>query len=216
MYRRRLAALAEAYRQFPAGSTDAAELASRAVAVGPGFAGITAPACLTMAETASVAAPDDTLLVERALDAAERSAHNIQDFTFCARTTARVAAMRERWWPSPALDPTQAAAVIGRLSEDRSTPEFSALHVVGEYYGYREPRGRTLMPRQMRTANTLNELATVYQRPIEEFLRYCPVTTKIARLVVLNCGEESSLSIYGGNDAPLYLFLVVAWGCCCQ
>jgi hypothetical protein len=47
------------------------------VAVGPGFAGITAPACLTATETASVAAPGDTLLAERALAAAEQAAYNI-------------------------------------------------------------------------------------------------------------------------------------------
>jgi hypothetical protein len=106
------------------------------------------------------------------LDAAARSAHNIQDLIFCARTTARVAAMRERWWPSPPLDPAQVAAAIGRLSGDRSAPEFSALHVVGEDYRHREPRSKALMPRQMLTADTLDELTTVYQRPIEEFLRY--------------------------------------------
>jgi hypothetical protein len=172
VHRRRLAALAEAYRRFPVDPTDPTELARRAVAVGPGFAGITAPACLTMAETASVAAPGKALLVERALANAERSAHNIQDFTFCARTTARVAAMRKRWWPSPPLDPAQLASVIGRLSLDRSAPEFSAMHAVGEEYRHREPRSRALMPRQMLTADTLDQLATVYQRPIEEFLRH--------------------------------------------
>jgi hypothetical protein len=174
VHRRRLAGLAEAYRQLPGGAADAARLAAAAVWVEPGFAGITAPACLTMAETASVAAPGDTHLVAQALDAAARSAHKIQDLTFCARTTARVTAMRERWWPSPPPDPSQVASVIGRLSRDRSAPEFSALHVVGEDYQYREPRSKALMPRQMLTADTLDELATVHQRPIEEFLRYNP------------------------------------------
>jgi len=172
VHRRRLAALAEAYCRFPASGADPAELVARAVAVGPGFAGITAPACLTMAETASVAGPGRNLLVKRALTAAERSAHNIQDFTFCARTTARVTAMRERWWPSPPLDSAQVAAAISRLSGDRSAPEFSAMHVVGEDYRHREPDSRALMPRQMLTADTLDELATIYQRPIEEFLRH--------------------------------------------
>ena len=171
-HRRRLAALAEAYHWFPTGEAKPADLAARAVAIGPGFAGITAPACLTVAETASVAAPGDTLLAERALAAAEQAAHNIQDFTFCARTTARVAAMRERWWPSPPLDAPNVAAVIGRLSQDRTDPEFNAMHVVGENYRHRESGGRTLMPRQMLTANTLEELSTVYQRPVEEFLRH--------------------------------------------
>jgi len=172
VHRRRLAALAEAYHQFPAGASDPADLAARAVSLGPGFAGITAPANLTLAETASVVVPSNTSLAERALAAAEQAAHNIQDFTFCARTTARVAAARERWWPMPPLDPAQVAAVIGRLSQDRSTAEFSALHVIGERYRHREAGGRELMPPQMLTADTLEGLATVYQRPIEEFVRH--------------------------------------------
>jgi hypothetical protein len=172
LHRRRLAALAEAFRLFPAPTADPAQLAATAVAVGPGFAGITAPACLTVAETASVAAPGDAPLVERALAAAEEAAHHVQDFTFCARTTARVAAMRARWWPTPPLDPVRLDAVIGRLAGDRSTPEFSALHVVGEQYRHREPPDRDLMPPLMLTADTLEELAAVYQRPLEDFLRH--------------------------------------------
>jgi hypothetical protein len=120
MHRRRLAALAEAYSQYPAGGSDPADLAARAVAVGQGFAGIIAPAHLTLAETASVAAPrDSSSMIERALAAAEEAAHNIQDATFCARTTARVTAMRERWWSEPPLDPADVAVVIARLSSSK-------------------------------------------------------------------------------------------------
>jgi len=173
LHRRRLAALAEAYSQYPACGSDPADLTARALSVGRGFAGITAPASLTLAETASVAAPGDTRsMIERALTAAEEAAHNIQDATFCARTTARVAAMRERWWPRLPLPPDQVAAAIDRLSRDRSAPEFSAVHVVGERYSRRAPATRILMPQQMLTADTLDDLASVYQRPIEEFLRH--------------------------------------------
>jgi hypothetical protein len=172
VHRRRLAAIAEAYHQVPAAAhTDPADLAAMAVAVGPGFAGITAPACLTLAETASLVAPGDNFLVERALGAAEEAAHNIQDFTFCARTTARVTAARERWWPFPPMDVAEVAAAIGRLSQDQSTPEFSALHVVGERYLHREPLSRNLMPPRMLTADSLAELARAYRRPLEDFQR---------------------------------------------
>lgn len=174
LHRRRLAALAEAYRlfPFPAPTADPVQLAATAVSVAPGFAGITAPACLTVAETASVAAPGDASLVERALTAAEEAAHHVQDFTFCARTTARVTAMRERWWPTPPLDLARLDVVIGRLAGDRSNPEFGALHVVGEQYRHREPPDRALLPPLLLTADTLKELAIVYQRPIEDFLRH--------------------------------------------
>ncbi|HEV8647915.1 MAG TPA: hypothetical protein VG276_00580 [Actinomycetes bacterium] len=172
VHRRRLAALAEAFSQFPAGASDAAGLAATALRVGRGFAGITAPANLTLAETASIALPGDSGSVERALAAAEEAAHNIQDTTFCARTTARVTAMRQRWWPLPPLDPVQVTAVIGRLSRDRSAPEFGAVHVIGERYEHREPSSSVVMPRQMLTADTLDQLVTVYQRPTEDFLRH--------------------------------------------
>lgn len=173
LHRRRLAGLAEAYTRFPLDGSNPADLVSKALAVGRGFAGITAPANLTLAETASVAVPDDaSSMIERALTAAEEAAHNIQDATFCARTTARVAAMRERWWPSPPLSPDQVAEVIGRLARDRSAPEFSAVHVVGESYSHRDPNTRALMPERMLTAHTLDDLASVYQQPIEEFLRH--------------------------------------------
>ena len=173
LHRRRLAGLAEAYSRFPRDGSDPSGLVARALAVGRGFAGITAPASLTLAETASIAGPDDaSSMIERALTAAEEAAHNIQDATFCARTTARVAAMRERWWPSPPLSPDQLAKVIGRLARDRSSPEFSAVHIIGESYAHRDPTARALMPEQMLTADTLDDLASVYQRPIEEFLRH--------------------------------------------
>ena len=173
LHRRRLAGLAEAYSRFPLDGSNPADLVARALAVGRGFAGITAPASLTLAETASIAMPDDaSSMIERALTAAEDAAHNIQDATFCARTTARVAAMRERWWPSTLLPPDQVAEVIGRLARDWSAPEFSAVHVIGESYLHRDPNTRALMPERMLTADTLDDLASVYQRPIEEFLRH--------------------------------------------
>jgi hypothetical protein len=172
VHRRRLAALAEAVSQLPTGASDAADLADKALEIERGFAGFSAPASLTLAETVSVASPADTGSVGRALTAAEAAANNIQDATFCARTTARVTAMRERWWPLPPLDPIQPAAVVSRLSRDPSAPEFGAVHVVGEQYRYREPTSRVLLPPQMLAADTLGQLAEVYQRPLQEFLRY--------------------------------------------
>lgn len=46
------------------------------------------------------------------------------------------------------------------------------MHVVGEQYRHREEGSRALIPPQMLTADTLEELAAIYQRPIEEFLRH--------------------------------------------
>jgi hypothetical protein len=174
LHRRRLAAFAEASSRFPAAAPNLnpAELVQLALALGEGFAGITAPANLTLAETVSVATPAVTSWAERALADAEAAAHNIQDFTFCARTTARVTAMRERWWGMPPLDRWQLADTVNRLSRDRSTAEFGAVHIVGEQYEHRNPISRALMPQLMLTADTLADLAAIYQRPVEEFVRY--------------------------------------------
>lgn len=171
VHRRRLAALAEAFSRLPGGRLDATDLAGRALDVGRGFAGFTAPASLTLAETVSVASPDDSGSLERALTEAETAAHNIQDAIFCARMTSRVTAMRERWWPVPGLHAVQLTPVIARLSGDPSAPEFSAVHVVGEPYKHREPNTTVPLPGQMLTADTLGQLAEVYQRPLEEFQR---------------------------------------------
>jgi hypothetical protein len=170
--RRRLAALAEAFSQLQTSAPDAGKLTGKALDIERGFAGFSAPASLTLAETVSVAVPGETGWVERALNAAESAAHNIQDPTFCARTTARVAAMRRRWWADVRLDPDQAAAAAGRLSRDPSAPEFGAQHIIGEQYMYRDSGSRVLLPPQMLTAVTLSELAQIYQRPLEEFVRF--------------------------------------------
>lgn len=166
-HRRRLAALAEAYTQLPGTHATAVELISAALNVAPGYAGFAAPASLTLAETVSVAAPEHPDWIQRALTAAEASAHNIQDTTFCARTTARVTAMRQQWWPTP-TPPTEA---IDALVTGVSDPRFGSAHVVGERYAYRDVSGVRL-PAEMVTAHTLRELADVYQRPLPDFQRF--------------------------------------------
>jgi hypothetical protein len=166
-HRRRLAAMAEAFSQLPDLAPQAAGLTGVALSIGRGFAGLTAPANLTVAETASIAAPGDAVAAGLALAAAEEAAHHIQDATFRARTTARVRAMRWRWWPEPPLGPAQVADAIERLSTDRSGPEFGAVHVVGDPG---PGDARPLPPLVL--AESLEQLAAVYQRPLRDFLRH--------------------------------------------
>jgi hypothetical protein len=167
-HKRRMAALAEAYTRLPDGAPTAVELAARALGIAPGFAGFAAPASLTLAESVSVAAAHEIHWIEQALAAAEASAHNIQDTTFCARTTARVTAMRDAWWPAP--EPL--VATVDRLVTNPSATEFCAVHIVGESYIHRESTSRVLLPERMLKANTLRELADVFQRPLPEFERH--------------------------------------------
>jgi len=161
-HKRRMVALAEAYTRLPDGSATAADLAGRAMQIAPGFAGFAAPAGLTVAESVSVAAADDVGLIARALAAALSSAHNIQDPTFCARTTARIIAMRDGWWPAP----ESLAATVDRLVGNPGASEFCAVHVIGESYFARERTSHVLLPERMLTADTLRDLAEVFQRPL--------------------------------------------------
>lgn len=133
--RRRLAALAEAYNRIPGCTPDAVALATAAAGINRGFAGFSAPATLTVAETVAIVDPRNTDLITRCLDAALAAAHNIQDPVFCARTTARVEAIRRHWWPAPAL----IAATVDGLARDPHAVRFATLHTVGEQYAARVP-----------------------------------------------------------------------------
>jgi hypothetical protein len=92
-----------------------------------------------------------------AVEAARRAAHNIQEPGFCARTTARVNAMLERWWAHPLTD---LADMVSRFTDDPYASEFLPLHRVGEEYGERS-RGeeRLEMPDTVLSADTLTRLA---------------------------------------------------------
>ena len=91
-HRRRLAAHAEAAALL--GDRAAAEsLLDRAIGLPIGFAGYQAPANVTLAEANIIARPDQPDAVGAALRAALVAAHNVQDPSFCARTTAGVDAV---------------------------------------------------------------------------------------------------------------------------
>ncbi|MGW3352854.1 hypothetical protein ACWDA3_57000 [Nonomuraea rubra] len=169
LLRRRLAALAEAAMGIPDARETAIRMAWQALSIQGGFAGFTAPAALTLAETASLVLPAHPEVIEDQLDRAETAAHNIQDPTFCVRTTARVRAMREWWRPGA----TKVSAMAGWLLNSPERPEFAALHVVGEPYPRRMPGGVPLPDEAVR-AGTLASLAVLYRRPVEEFVRLNP------------------------------------------
>ena len=168
--RRRLAALAEAYHRVPGGTADAVELASAAAAVSRGFAGFSAPATLTVAETVSIVQPGNANLIQRCLDAALGAAQHIQDPVFCVRTTARVEAMRRHWWPTPKL----VRETVDGLIQDPTAAQFAAVHTVGEQFlGGVRPRGADFRAWRGDT-DSLAGLADLYQRPLSEFARLNP------------------------------------------
>jgi hypothetical protein len=97
------------------------------------------------------------------VQAALVSAHNVQDPALCAQRTARVNAMRERWWPGPIPN---APAVLERFAADPLAAEFAPLHIVGEKYEQRRRDAEMLsVSDSILAAQTLEEVADVYQVP---------------------------------------------------
>jgi Trypsin-like peptidase domain/AAA ATPase domain len=154
---RRLAALSEVHAHALGREDEATMLLDQALALPFGFAGYQAPSSLTLAEANRICRPHDPAASMAAVEAARRAAHNIQEPGFCARTTARVNAMLERWWAHPLAD---LAGIVSRFVDDPHAREFSPLHRVGEEYGERS-RGeeRLEMPDGVLSANTLTRLA---------------------------------------------------------
>jgi hypothetical protein len=178
-HRRRLATLAECAARLPIpmddGPAAARELLKFALDLPRGYAGYQSPASLTLAEAARVASAQETpgsayeVMLDSALEDAHRTAHNIQDFTFCARTTARYNAMRLRWWRADGFD---AADAVQRLVRDPEAPDFAALHILGQDYRYRNPLSdKAEMPYHVRDARTLQDLADLYRQPLADFYR---------------------------------------------
>jgi hypothetical protein len=143
------------------------DLLSRAATLPFGFAGFQSPACLNLAEAIQVCRPNELAGIDDALRHALQAAHNIQDESFCARQTARVNAMQRRWWSPTKFDIVQFGS---KLVREPSSEEFSTIHIVGENYHLRSPQSN-LISNDVRGARTLLQLASVYHRPVEEFLR---------------------------------------------
>jgi hypothetical protein len=171
-YNRRLAALAQVYQLLDeTGTRD--DLLQLAVDLHFGFAGFTAPARLTLAETIRACGGEDWT-ARTMLDAAKASAHNVQEPTFCAQTTSRVNAMRERWWGSVPIG-AQLGDVIQELCQHPEDRRFAAMHRAGESYPQRGSGGSYIpLPPWAIGANSLGELARLYGRPVEAFERLNP------------------------------------------
>src|SRR5262249_38492456 len=121
-------------------------------------------------DVSMTASPLASGAIAQALDGALVSAHNIQDAVFCARTTARVDAITQRWSARAGVR-FDVAGCAARLANDPSTPEFATDHVIGQRYLRRNPETTIPLPRQLLEAATLTELAAVYQRPLADFQR---------------------------------------------
>jgi NB-ARC domain len=132
-----------------------------------GFAGYQAPACLTLADAIQVCAGRDPAAlpdVEQALEWAQRAAHNIQDPGFCARITARVAAMRRNWKAGFNIEER------ARWLADGTNPGLASLHRVGRTYEGRRPDALKFPP-WVNDDKGFAGLARLYQRHENGFVR---------------------------------------------
>jgi hypothetical protein len=101
-----------------------------------------------------------------------RAAHNVQDYHFAARITARCLAMTE-WHHQPLAGPALAGAVAA-LASTPGAVRFSAAHLVGEAYALRSPERGMLSVQEATQASTLEALVEVFQRPAVDFRRLNP------------------------------------------
>lgn len=138
-----------------------------------GFAGFQAPARLRVADALWATGRRSHPARQRSLDEALKSAHHVQDFHFCARVTARCNALRR--WHATSLDAAALAAAVQHFAESPDAVEFAAEHVVHEAYALR-PHGApgTLSVEEATRAETLEQLAELFQRPTVEFRRLNP------------------------------------------
>lgn len=98
-----------------------------------GYAGFRAPASVALAQAFMVAEPADGAGRTEALDAALRSAHNVQEQAFCIVTTARVATLT-RWSAAP---PADVREVVHAFVDDPAAARFCPRHRIGERFEHR-------------------------------------------------------------------------------
>jgi len=138
-----------------------------------GFAGFRAPAELRAADALRACGIGGKETVDARLLRAVECAHHIQDFSFCARVTARCNALAR--WHGTELDGAALEAAIERFANAPGDGEFAADHLVHEAYRFRNHHDPETLPiGPARDADTLDRLADVFQRPAVEFLRLNP------------------------------------------
>jgi hypothetical protein len=172
--RRRMAALAETLHAVVDGQVAAERLLDTAAEIESGFAGFRVPAFLALVEANVVVRPFDTEAQRNCLERARRAAHNIQDMSFCARSTAMVNRV-ERWVEDgpPAVDP-----LVDQVEKFLVAPvaavTFGSLHIVGETFPGRSQQDH-LPVDEVTFALTLEGLAhRVFQVPIAMMERANP------------------------------------------
>jgi hypothetical protein len=174
-HKRRVAVLLEALSRCGLGGVDRLPPITPG-AIPDGYAGPSAPGWLTVAESFSVAGrpwPE----VKQALARARTAAHNVQDATFCLKTTSRVNAMIDLWWQTPIGQPKSIVVrqVIPEFIAKPDSPEFAALHIRGWTYGGRRAGIESHpLPQWATQIQTVEQLVRAYQLPVSRVLELNP------------------------------------------
>jgi hypothetical protein len=172
-HKRRLTGLMELYRLLFDDVPAANALLERIQGLPGGFAGFQAPAYLRLADAQWACGMTAPGLLQDTVEVALRSAHHIQDYHFCARVTARANALKR--WHQRALTGHELTQAIRRLAASPAQSEFAADHIVHEPYQYRDESTPGILPvANARQAETMEQLAEVFQRPAVEFRRLNP------------------------------------------
>jgi hypothetical protein len=106
-------------------------------------------------------------VLQRALS----TAHKIQNPIFCARSTARVNAMLEKWWPIPPGEPLD--ALVEAFTRNPQAPRFAVRYTIGEDFRYRQSVNQETMidlPYELKTAKTLRDLAYALNLHVDRLL----------------------------------------------
>jgi hypothetical protein len=170
--RRRLTSLMELYRLLIADSNEAEHLLNRIGQLPGGFAGYQAPAKLRLCDAVRACRIERPGLIDTTLRDALRSAHNIQDYHFCARITARCNSLVR--WHQLELSGSNLADTLRRFVQSPADAEFAADHLIHEPYQFRGNNPDKLSIDEARRAETLEQLVEVFQRPALEFKRLNP------------------------------------------
>jgi len=162
-HKRRLAVKAECLALRLGNGLEAGRLLDVARQLRHGFAGFSGPAFLTVAESIALAGANG---FEDALAGAVGAAVNVQDPSFCARSTSRCRTIRDRWWP---LVPLDLPLLIERFVREPGADEFAPVHKIGcDYDGRSDAPGSIPLPGWVTEARSLDDLSSVYQRAREE------------------------------------------------
>lgn len=171
-HKRRLTALMELHLLLLNDQESATALKQDIQALPSGFAGFQAPASLRLADAFVACRMTATNEIGSTLESALRSAHHIQDYHLCARLTARCNAMKR--WHARDLQGEDLVRMVKKLAATPRDIEFATDHFVGELYQHRDLGPDVLSIDPARSADTLESLAEVFQRPTVEFRRCNP------------------------------------------